>query len=177
MLELELIAYYKYRIENITGFINGGRMSYTIIDLLDKFITIEQTGYEIFIANDEVQEKIKTLAKIFANEEKRHINLYKSLKEKMENEPDIEVDFNVYDKASTLIYEFSKTNRLKVEKNPRKLLETCLNFEKDTLALALSIRGIFMRSKDDADSTNYQVLTEIVNVEQKHVENIEIFLK
>lgn len=155
-------------------------MAYTVIDLLDKFIQIEQTGYEMFtqIADSSgAQEKIKTLARIFAREEKRHMDIYRRLKEKMQKEPGIEVDFSLYDKASTIIFGFFRPGLTGGAEDERQLLETCLNFEKENLALALSVRGVLMNSDKGAESVPYKIMTVIVNEEQKHIKNIEIFLK
>ncbi|MDF2984568.1 MAG: hypothetical protein K0R50_78 [Eubacterium sp.] len=154
-------------------------MSYTIVDLFDKFITIEQAGYKMFMditTMKGVHEKVKTMAKIFAIEEKKHIEVYQNLKIKMEKEPEIEVDFFIYDKASTLIFQYSKINRTVETESPKKLLEACLGFEKDNLALLLNIRGIFIKSKADTNSPNYKAISEIITEEQKHIKSIEAFI-
>lgn len=155
-------------------------MAYTIVDLLDKFISIEQAGYKMYTEiakTDNVENKIKTIAKIFAMEEKKHIEVYKSLKKSMEKEPDIEVDFFIYDKASTLIYQFTKLNKVPDTTSPKRLLEYCLSFEKDNLALLLSIKGILIKSKADEESINYKILSKLISEEQKHVENIKCFIE
>lgn len=154
-------------------------MPYTIVDLLDKFIAIEQTGYKMFMEityRKDIQDNIKTMARIFANEEKKHIEMYQKLKAKMENEPQTEVDFFIYDKASTVIFQYTKINRNVETENSKRLLEFCLNFEKDNLALLLSIRGIFLKSKADTNSLNYKLISEIIAEEQKHVKNVETFI-
>ncbi len=154
-------------------------MSYTIVDLLDRFISIEQSGYKMFMditTMKGVQEKVKTMARIFAIEEKKHIEVYQNLKTKLEKEPEIEVDFFIYDKASTIIFQYTKINRTVETESPQKLLEDCLAFEKDNLALLLSIKGVFIKSKADTNSPNYKVISQIIAEEQKHVRSIEAFI-
>lgn len=155
-------------------------MAYTIVDLLDKFILIEQKGYEMFMviaANEAVEERIKALARIFASEEKRHSEIYKGLKEKMAGEPGIDVDLGIYDRASKLIYEFLNGNRIARTQNAKDILEFCLDFEKENLALIMSIQGILVSGEKSADSKNYRLLEELIGEEQKHIKNIELFLK
>ncbi len=155
-------------------------MSYTIVDLLDKFILIEQKGYEMFMemAMDHgIEENIKILLRVFANEEKRHAEMYRSLKEHITEDIIKEIDFSLYDKVLKLIYEFSNRNRFADLYNKRELLNFCLDFEKENLALALSIQGILVTSYSDIETSNYQVLEKIISEERKHIENIEAFLK
>jgi len=154
-------------------------MPYTIVDIIDKFISIEQAGYKMYMEITKmnyVHDKIKTIARVFAIEEGKHIEIYKSLKERMENEPDIEVDFYIYDKASTFIYQFSKLKKISDTTSSRNLLKFCLEFERDNLALLLSIRGILIKTKADEDSINYKAISEIINEEYKHAQNIEHFI-
>ncbi len=154
-------------------------MPYTIVDLLDKFISIEHAGYKMYmeiIKMNNVPEKIKTIARVFAIEEEKHIETYKQIKNKMESEPNIEVDLHIYDKASTLIYQFSKLNKISDLPSSKSLLEFCLEFEKSNLALLLSIRGILIRTTGDEDSVSYKAISELVDEEYKHIKNIEYFI-
>lgn len=155
-------------------------MAYTIIDLIDKFILIEQSGYEMFMkmaAGEDTQERTKTLCRVFANEEKRHIEIYKQLKEDIAGESDIEIDFRIYDKVTKFIYEFINNNKSVGNPDIKGMLEFCLEFEKENLALAMSVQGVFVNEKTGTDSKIYNVLGEIIGEEEKHIKNIEVFLK
>lgn len=154
-------------------------MAYTIIDLLDKFILIENTGYEMFMnisKSESLDEKIKMLARIFANEEKKHIEIYKNLKEEIKNENNIDIDFAIYDKASKMAFQFLNNNRIADLKDRKDILELSLNFEKENLALVLSIQGLLVKDQKDANTEKYRALDEIIREEQKHIKNIEAFL-
>ncbi len=154
-------------------------MPYTIVDLLDKFINIEQNGYEMFLkiaGLDNMPANIKTIAKVFAKEELRHIELYKNLKDEKSGRTDMELGFDIYDKASKLISEFSKVFQQSKTENIKEILEFSLDFEKENLALLLSIQGLLV-SSDNSQSKSYKVFSEIINEELIHVENVNYFIK
>ena len=155
-------------------------MAYTITDLIDKFILIEQNGYEMFVriaADEGADERIKSLARVFANEERRHEERYKKLRDDIAREPDIEVDFRVYDRVTKFIYEFINSSRAIANNDIKAMLEFCLDYEKENLALVMSIQGVFADEKNGAETKAYSVLAEIINEEEKHAKNIEMFLK
>ncbi len=155
-------------------------MAYSVVDLLNKFINIEQNGYEMFLRISSVEDaptKVKTIAKVFAKEELRHIELYKSLRGEIDESSGVELDFDIYDKASKLISEFSNIFHQPRTEDVRKMLEFCLDFEKENLALLLSIQGLLVKMNADTQSKVYKILTEVINEELKHVENVNYFIK
>lgn len=155
-------------------------MAYTVFDLLDKFIMIEEYGYEMYmkiVDSNAVEEKVKTVARVFANEEKRHYNFFNKLKNEVEYKPGIIVDLLIYDKASKLISEFLSYDRSILLKDTRQILEFCLEFEKANLALLLNIQGILVKSQEDQETDSYQVFTQLINEEQKHIREISGFIK
>lgn len=153
---------------------------YTVIDLIDKLIEIEKSGNELYIrmsANSQAEERVKIVAKVFSNQESKHVDIYENLRKSVYEYKDIEVDFNIYDKAVKLIYEFSRLKTTKDITKVKDLLEFSLMFEKENLALVLSIRGLFVKSQQDLDTGNYKILSEIIKEEQKHIRDIEALLK
>ncbi len=155
-------------------------VGYTIVDLLDKFIAIEQAARELYtkVANgDAVPERVKVIARVFAIEENRHIESFKNLKERVKKNSDIVIDFSIYDRASKLISDFAKfTNNLSV-KNTSELIDFFLNFEEENLAMLIIIQGILVKSKEDEETTVYKVLTELIKEEKKHIEEVSVFKK
>ncbi len=152
-------------------------MAYTLVDLLDKLIFIEEKGYEMFMEIAEAhpdQEKIKTLVKVFANEEKRHAATYEILKNKLKENTLHELDIALYDKAVKFIYDFFKLERTPRIENIRDVLEYCLDFEKENLALVTIVHGTLFK---EGDKESQEIFSSILEEEKKHVQNIKAFLK
>ncbi len=151
---------------------------YTIIDLLDKLITIEQRGYEMYkliSLMDDIDSNIKLVARILASEELRHSQIYKDLKKEMEKIDLPKIDFSVYDKASNLISSFRYPTSGHIA-SVEELLRFALDFEEQGISLVMSIQGLLIRETQDSASITYNVLTQIIEEERKHIENIERFL-
>ena len=151
---------------------------YTIIDLLDKLITIEQKGYEMYkliSLMDDIDNNIKLVAKILAKEEQRHGKIYRDLKTEMQKIDLPMIDFSIYDKASNLISSFRYPSLGHIS-SVEELLRFALDFEEQGISLVMSIQGLLIRETGDSSSITYNVLTQIIEEERKHVENIERFL-
>lgn len=152
---------------------------YTIIDLLDKLIVIEQKGYKMYklISHmEDIDENIKVVARILASEEKKHAEEYKKIKEVVEKGEIPPIDFSIYDQASNLISSFRHPISGHI-KDVEQLLHFALDFESQSVSLTLSIQGLLIKGSGDSSSVTYQVLTQIIQEEQKHIENIERFLR
>ncbi len=149
---------------------------YTVVDVIDKLIDIEQMGSEIYkkIADDFPEvSSFKILALSLSKEEKRHRDYYKNLKENIKDKEDIEIDFHAYDKISKLLIEFKQSYRALNENNVQELLKFALNFEKDNLALLLNIKGRLVKSESDIKKMSYEVLCGIIKEEETHIRDIE----
>lgn len=152
---------------------------YKLTDLIDKLIKVEELGADLYIKKSEnIQghENIKILAKVFSNQEKKHIKIYEKLKQNISIYDDITVEFDIYDKASKLVYEFLKLQVCKDVEEIKDLLELALMFEKENLALIKSIRGLFVKASDYIETKNYKILSEIIEQEEEHVSEIEKLL-
>lgn len=155
-------------------------MSYTIIDILDKIIIIEEFISEIYVElgkSEEIGVNLRTVANIFALEEKRHAETYTRIKERIYYENNIEIDFDLYDKASKVINDFkSKINKPNIN-NLNEILEFMIQIEKENVALIIRIRDILITSLEKENTLIYKVLDELLVEELKHIENLEQFLK
>ncbi len=152
---------------------------YTVIDLIEKIIIIEQKGHEIYrliSLMDDIDKNIKVVARVLASEEKRHAKIYQDLKEEVEKEDVPCIDFGTYDKASNLISSFRYPISGHI-KDIEQLLKFALDFEEQTISLVLSIQGLLIRDSADSASVTYDVLTQIIEEEKKHIKNIERFLR
>lgn len=152
---------------------------YTIIDLLGKLIVIEQKGYEMYrliSMMTDIDENIKVVARILASEEKKHAQTYKKLKDKVEKDEVPPIDFSIYDQASNLISSFRYPISGHI-KDIEQLLHFALDFEEQGISLVISIQGLLIRQSGDTSSVTYEVLSQIIQEEKKHIDNIERFLR
>ncbi|MDR5659033.1 hypothetical protein RH915_05985 [Serpentinicella sp. ANB-PHB4] len=153
-------------------------MAYTLVDILDKFISIEVYLQQMYtdIANSSVDQKIKNIASVFALEEKRHVTTYISLKRDIEGKQQVEIDFDLYDRISKITNEFSN-NILKPETdNIKDLIQFMLYIEKENLALIIRIQDVLSSNSKRIDFGE-SVLEDLLREEEKHIKNLEMFVK
>ncbi|GFZ31037.1 hypothetical protein CSC2_15630 [Clostridium zeae] len=150
---------------------------YTIIDLLEKLIVIEKNseeGYLILASNEDINERVRILARVFAKKHGRHSERYKEMKSKINGNKEIEIDFFTYDKAAKLIYEFISLKKSNLHCTRTKdVLDIALKFQKEQLSLVLSIRGLLVKSQADIGTENYKILTSIIEEEKQHIKDLE----
>ena len=154
-------------------------LGYNIIDILDKLIVIEQKGHTIYKAisqKENVDEKIKVVARILADQETRHMASYKRIRKLTAEEGEMPaIDFDIYDQASQLISGYMSPPSVHMA-DIQQLLKFALDFEKQGLALLMRIQGLLVRGKESEGSINYSVLTEIIEEEKKHINDLEGFI-
>ncbi|WP_129597416.1 hypothetical protein [Anaerophilus nitritogenes] len=153
-------------------------MAYTVIDILEKFIEIEKNGRDMYENINKISKdiKIKMVAKVLQKEEERHIKVYTRLKEEIKNK-DEEVDFDIYDKVSSLLNKFKQNMDAPKTQNTNELLRFALEFEKQNIAVLLDIQGRLIRKKQDMKSQAYQMVSRVIEEEKKHVQNLQSFIK
>lgn len=155
-------------------------MSYTIVDLLKKLEALEENAFSMYKELASLEEgydiKLRTVARILASEEERHIALYRKLIGQAEKEPETTIDFSIYDKASSLVDSFKKRIVKPKVKSVKELVQFSVEFERENVALLIDIRGRMVRKEEDSVTFNYLTLTELIMEEQKHVETLNVFL-
>ncbi|OPJ63545.1 hypothetical protein [Clostridium oryzae] len=153
---------------------------YTIFDLLEKFVKIQEFGYEFYIKlsdNEDMDNRLRILAKAFSKQEKRYILIYNQIKEESKKYNDVSVDFFVYDKSSQLIYQFFKMHGNQIPASLNEMMKIALNFEKDNLALILRVKGFFVQKEQDVNTDNYKILNNVIEEEKKHIKDLESYCK
>lgn len=153
-------------------------MAYNIIDLIDRAIDTGNKVIEIYIDMNKEYDEInsfKIFSKIFMKYEKEKIDYYHSLKIKLNKEKIKEIDLYIYDKISSLIAQFNNkisTNCYK-DKTIKEFIECVLNMNKDIRALFIDIRGRMIQKNGDGDSYEYEILTDIIKMEEKYIMDLE----
>lgn len=153
-------------------------MTYTILDLLDQLILLEENGkkmYQHMVEINTTNNKIQMISKILAKEEERHIECYKELKDQMKDASE-EIDFDIYDKIYSLIHKFKLYMTPTDTQDRNRLLEFALDFEKQNVALLIDIQGRMVRKEKDSQTYVYKALSEIIEEEKNHVNNLESFI-
>ena len=156
-------------------------MAYNIVDLLGKLKTLEENAFHMYssMASAEGCPDIRlcTAAKVLAKEEERHTRFYRRLIEQAEQQPETEIDFSIYDKASSLVEGFRKMIVKPQVTSVQELIQFAVEFEKDNVALLIDIRGRMVKREEDHIDFNYLTLTELILEEQKHVDMLKGFIK
>lgn len=150
---------------------------YTLIDIIESFMDIEAMTRDFYkrIAECETEKlsSFKILAQALSKEENKHFQYYNKLKEEYLKKENIEIRIDAYDKISKMVIAFKNTPREINDNNIHEILDFALNFEKDSLALLLSIQGNLIKEEKDSLSNAYLGLSYIIKEEEKHVRDIE----
>ena len=154
-------------------------MGYNIFDILDKLIILEKKAIKMYrqIAKaKDVSPSLKTVALVLAKEEEKHIESYNVLMENLKDKELDEIDFDIYDKVSSLLNEFQNRIVMPEASDVKSLLSFALELESQNLALLIDIQGRMVKYKDDVEKASYKVLEYLLEDEKKHIDNLKIFV-
>ncbi|EJO5348452.1 hypothetical protein NRP93_002579 [Clostridium botulinum] len=153
-------------------------MGYNIIDLIDRAIDTGNKIIDIYIdINKQYNDmnSLKIFSNIFMKYEKEKIDYYNYLKIRLNKQKIKEIDFYIYDKISSLIAQFN--NKISTscykDKTIKEFMKCVLNMNKDIRALFIDIRGRMIQKNGDGDSYEYKILTEIIEMEEKYIKDLE----
>jgi hypothetical protein len=153
---------------------------YTVQDIIEKLILIEQDGTKIYtdIADKfkESNPMLSILAKAFAKEEARHAQYYVNLKKEIKNEEEIEIDFHIYDQVAKLLYEYRNRLMLPELKEVRELIKYSLEFERKNIGLLLDIQGRLVTNPQDLSKARYEIFSKIIQEEREREKKLEKYL-
>jgi rubrerythrin len=155
------------------------KVAYTVIDIIKKLSYIEEKAcliYRELVYQSDNIPKLKILASVLEKEEKRHVEYYKTLVEKLENEHVHEIDIDIYDKVSFLLDSFKSRITNPQTLQVGDLVKYSLDFERKNLAVLLDIQGRLVRSEADTETITYKTLIDIIRQEKTHIINLEKFV-
>jgi rubrerythrin len=171
--------YIIYNISLVWACEEGEMMGYTILDLIEKMILIEEKVCSMYreMALFLKHSGMKVVCEVLAREEERHIQYYKVFKGQLLQEDVVEIDFYIYDKVSFLLDSFKYRLEKPKAENTLELIKFALELEKENLALLLDIQGRLVQKEADTKTITYRALNDIIEEERSHVGNLEKFLK
>lgn len=155
-------------------------MAYTVLDLLDKIIYVEEKKRNICgIGLEKVKDdtRIYILVKVLMKNLNDSIEFHKELKEEVKKTEMQEIDFIVYDKVSFLIDEFSNNVMAPDNFNIKSIFKCCLDFQKNILSLYIYIQGKIVQREEDVGTSTYKVLNTMIAEKKKEVKELEDFAK
>ncbi|ALB46828.1 MULTISPECIES: hypothetical protein [Clostridium] len=148
-------------------------MNYTIYDLIERLIDIENNALEVYKkieenAKEKNSKNIEIITRVIRKEEIKHIKYYERLKEKFNYELNDTIDFYLYDKVVKLLYEFKSQIRIPHVDNVQDLIKYSLEFEKNSISLLLDIRGRLLGNLNDVNNNVYKIISNIIEEERRH---------
>lgn len=147
-------------------------MNYTILDILEKLVNIEENALNIYvqiaetIKNDSL--RISIVAKTIAKQEQRHIEYYKNLMHDLDGKLTETIDFYLYDKAAKLLFEFINNIQPPQVNNVKQLLKFALEFERSNIGLLLDVQGRLIGKADDVNNNTYKIISMVIREEKEH---------
>ena len=153
-------------------------MSYTINDLLENLINIEENTLEIYSEIQvNLESKFKALniiIQVIKKEELKHIKYYKDLKQQFKNNSNNEeIDFYLYDRVAKIFFEFKNQNNIPKISDVQELIRYAFEFEKSNIALLIDIQGRLIQKKDDTNKKVYKIINDIIKEEREHEKMFE----
>lgn len=154
-------------------------MGYTILDILDKLIQVEINIKNVYLEVAKITKfrRVNIVARILSKDKERHIEYYKEIREENSFELEEDIPFDIYDKISFLVNQFKTRIRIENFNTLDELLDYALDYEEMNKALLIDMQGRLLRKKEDNNTVAYKVLLEIIRERQKHINNIQNFIK
>ncbi|MCT4605478.1 MAG: hypothetical protein N4A64_05105 [Marinisporobacter sp.] len=154
-------------------------MAYTGIDLIKKAIIIAKKRCEVYKNISKAMEKnlkVRIVANILVRNVKKNIEHYEKLKIQLEND-DETIDFDTYDKISSLFNKFSRRFENPDIRNMEDVLEFSLSFERQVVALYVDIQGRLVKNAEDTEKKAYKILSSIIEDKKNHIKNLQMYIK
>lgn len=152
-------------------------MGYTVIDILNKAILIQNKEIEIFksIAHENNNIKvIKLLSKILIDKTNKIINYFTELEDNISKKNHIEeLDIMTYDKISFLINEFNNRIYLPSITCPKEYLLFTRDLTKDMYSLFIDIQGRLVNNSCSNSQFTYSILSEIILCINEYIKDLE----
>lgn len=151
-------------------------MGYNVADIIEKTINIAVRRRAIY--ENIGQEKgdilpIKIISKVLVKQLDKTIEYYKILLKEVNDVEFEEIAFSIYDKMSSMIYDFNTRINLTEINGVREYLDFSLGFEKAVYSLLMDMQGRLVRNTDDIHTKTYKILSDIIENKARHIDMLE----
>lgn len=154
-------------------------MGYDIRDVIDKALNVASKRKELYTSLMDINPDIRVrfVINTLLIQVDKDINSFHGIRHSITDEFAEEIDFDIYDKISSLVYQFNRTLIKPNIRNSDELLEFALDVEEKLYALFVDIQGRLVKDGSLVESQAYLMLTEIIKVKEKNIKNIRYFIK
>ncbi|MGB3368912.1 MAG: hypothetical protein WBA54_15550 [Acidaminobacteraceae bacterium] len=154
-------------------------MGYDIRDIIDKALDVasKRKGLYSSLMDINPNVRVRFVINTLLIQVDKDIKLFNELKQSITDDIAEEIDFDIYDKISSLVYQF---NRILIKPNIRtsdELLNFALDVEEKQYALFVDIQGRLVKDNVLVESQAYLMLNKIIEVREKNIKNIKYFIK
>ncbi|MFD3158160.1 hypothetical protein ACFIJ5_15110 [Haloimpatiens sp. FM7330] len=155
-------------------------MAYNIVDIIDRVMCICEKRLKVYLdikRNQIENTTMKLVTNVFINQEKNKIKYYEKFKSEIVIRELREIDFHIYDKISSLMTQFNYRINCTDISSVDKIVHCSLEMDKDILALFIDIRGRLVVKKEDSESLEYEILTNIIEKQEKYIKDLEKMIR
>ncbi len=148
---------------------------YDIRDVIDKYKRITEQRIAIFesMVADEGDIRNRMLINVFIKSARKEIEHCHQMRASISDAMASALDFDVYDKISFLVNQFSRTLVRANLRERRQLVDYALLQEKAVLALLLDIQGRMLSQEGMEEKVAYYVLTELIELKKRFIQQME----
>lgn len=154
-------------------------MGYDIRDIIEKAINVASKRKSLYTSLMDINPDIRVrfVINTLLIQVDKDLNSFYVLKQSITDEMAEEIDFDIYDKISSLVYQFNRTLIKPNIRSSEELLEFALDVEEKLYALFVDIQGRLVKDDVVVESQAYIMLNKIIEVREKNIKNIKYFIK
>lgn len=151
---------------------------YNTKDLISKAIAQAKVRKEFIelLSKEETELGRKIMLKTVAHWINRDINFYDQILTTLDSNSSDEIDFFIYDKIASLIYQYSET----IKSNPKlstkkEILDFAIEMEEGLEALYVNIQGRLIQEESDRETIAYKTLNTMIEFKIKTIKELKGF--
>ncbi len=154
-------------------------MAYDIRDIIVKAVDLalkrRQLYHSLLDINPNI--RVRTVINTLLIQVEKDVKQLSDLKESISDNIVEEIDFDIYDKISSLIYQFNKSLINPKIRSLEELLEFSLKLEESVYALFRDIQGRLVKDNYLIETQAYLILEEMIRLKEVNIENIKQFVR